>query len=157
MPLAPPPVTLPYATQVERDMVRARLVAALVTGPCGLLLLLASPGELVLFLLGALCVLASVGWLVAARRGRKRAVERAAWSLTLREDGLSVSTAEGTLDLPRANIVGMSLDDDTLQVVCALADGTELRLDPAWGSLGVVDLHSLLEDWWTGRLPSDAG
>ena len=69
----------------------------------------------------------------------------------------SVGTAAGTIDVPRTNIVSISLDDDTLQVVCALADSTELRLDPTWGSLGAVDLHGLLEDWWTGRLPFDAG
>jgi hypothetical protein len=142
------PLTLPYATRVERDFARARFVAALVTGPAGVLLLMASGGELVLGVLGLACVLAGIGWLVAARRGLGRARERAAWQLSLSEERLSFSTETGDQHVPRSGIEALALDEDTLQVVVTAENMDELRLEATWGTLGVVDLHALLLAWW---------
>lgn len=142
------PLTLPYATSVERDFARARLIAALVTGPAGVLLLLASSGRLLLGALGVLCVLAGIGWLMAARGGNKRARERASWRLVLNDEALLVSTPDGEQGFLRERIESLTLDDDRLQVVITSAGAAELRLEATWGTLGVVDLHALLLAWW---------
>lgn len=142
------PLTLPYAVGLEQDFARARLIAALVTGPAGVLLLLASAGRLVLVVLGGLCVLAGIGWLMAARGGSRRARERASWRLELTDGRLSVSTATGEHEVPRERIEALALDDDRLQVVITVPGAEELRLEATWGTLGVVDLHALLVSWW---------
>jgi hypothetical protein len=150
------PLTLPYATRVERDFARARMVAALVTGPAGVLLLIASGGELVLGVLGLACVLAGIGWLVAARRGLQRARERASWRLLLSEEALSLSTENGDQRVLRNHIHALSLDEDRLQVVVTAEDTDELRLEATWGALGVVDLHALMLAWWRPEGPPRA-
>jgi hypothetical protein len=142
------PRALPYATQLERDFARARLLAALVTGPCGALLLLASRDRLILGVLGLLCVLASVGWLLAARGGRTRARARADWQLVLERDVLTLSTAEGVVRVLRSDVRSVALDEDTLQVVLQRESALELRVDATWGAMGAVDLNTLLRRWW---------
>lgn len=67
MALDEPPQHLAYATHVERDLARARFVAALVTGPAGVLLLLTTHRHAILGVVGLLCVLAALGWAMAAR------------------------------------------------------------------------------------------
>jgi len=151
------PLTLPYATDLEQDFARARLVAALVTGPSGVLLLLASGGTLVLGVLGLLCLLAGVGWLMAARRGRVRARERAAWRLVLDETELRFSAEHGDQRVLRSEIEAVTLDDDSLQVVVTTGGADELRLEATWGALGVVDLHALLLAWWQPAPSASAG
>lgn len=149
------PLTLVYTTALEREFARARGVAALVTGPAGVLLLVVASGKWLLLGLGVLCILASIGWLMAARAGSKRARERAWWRLLLTDEGLSVSTPQGEQHVPRARIEGVSLDDDTLQVVVSVPNEDELRLDATWGALGAVDLHARLLAWWQpGGSPS---
>ena len=138
------PETLPYTTQLELDCARARSVAAWVTGPCGLLLVLASRQHMVVGMLGVLAMLAAVGWWMAARGGRKRAQQRAAWRLLLDRDQLTVSTAEGDFSIFHDAIRGVAMDDDTLQVVLTHENDAELRLDATWGGLGAVDLHAAL-------------
>lgn len=142
------PLTLPYAVSVERDFARARLIAALVTGPAGVLLLLASSGRMVLGVLGVLCVLAGIGWLMAARGGNRRARERVGWRLELTDERLSMSTATGEQAVTRKRIEALTLNDDRLQVVITVPGAEELRLEATWGTLGVVDLHALLIAWW---------
>lgn len=142
------PTTLSYATELERELARARGVAGLVTGPAGLALLIVSSGQRLLQGLGLLCILAGVGWLMAASAGRRRARERAAWRLALDDERLSVTTPEGERRIPRERITSVTLDDDSLQVVVGVADAEELRLDATWGTLGAVDLHALLHGWW---------
>lgn len=152
----PLPLTLPYATRVERDFARARAVAALVTGPAGVLLLVASGGELVLGVLGLACSLAGVGWLVAARRGLRRARERVSWQLSLSEEALALDTEQGEQQVLRSHIRTLTLDDDRLQVVVTREGTDELRLEATWGTLGVVDLHALLLAWWRPEGPPRA-
>ena len=155
MPTPAAPETLAYTTALEREFARARAVAALVTGPAGVLLLVVSSGSLLLGGLGVLCILAGVGWLMAARAGSKRARERASWCLLLTDEGLSVSTAHGERHVLRERIGGVTLDDDTLQVVVSVPNEDELRLDATWGALGAVDLHARLLAWWQpGGSPS---
>ena len=142
------PLTLAYATRLEQDFARARLLAALVTGPCGALLLLASRGHLILGVLGLLCILAAAGWLLAARRGRVRARSRSTWELVLQEDLLTLSTTDGDVLVPLADVRSVALDEDTLQVVIRRESALELRVDATWGTLGAVGLHALLANWW---------
>lgn len=146
------PIVLELLSDAELPDARLRLFAAALTGPGALVVLsVGSPGP-VRTVLGLVGLLASVGWLATYRGARRRAGHVIA-VLTLTARDFRWEKGAEVIAEPYGAIAEIDLGDDAASLVVVLRDGRRFVLEPGYGGLGTVSLHTLLEHHRYGAKP----
>lgn len=137
------PQTYALDASAERSVGRLRLLGAFVVAPAGIVWALQGPGT-VGWVLIALAWIASLGWISAWARARRRIRRSDEWALRIDSEGLCLRL--GGLDhvVGWNELRGVEVDEERLVVVIERTDGSTLRVPPLFNA-GLYDLKEALE------------
>lgn len=155
-PSPPPETTLELDARGEGAMARLRLVAAVVVLLASIWLAALGPG-LVGWVLVALGLLASLGWMVAWARARRRRRAPERWYLRVDREGLRLAQGGEPRVIPWSSVEAVEVDEDRLTVRLRLADAPPAEIPPIWRGVGLHDLAELLEGGLRSARPAPGG
>ncbi len=136
-------VRLGLSVDAERATGMLRLAAGIAVG-IGAVWLAALRPDAVGWIVVVVACLASLGWVLAYQRSRRRIAEASRWYLALDALGLEIAKGGNPLTIAWTDVTQMRVDENRLNIVLERRDGPRVVIEPMWADLGVYDLLETL-------------
>lgn len=139
----PAPRRFELDVHAERSTGLLRLGGAALVGACAVWIALSDPSALG-WVAALVAALASVGWVVSWRRGRKRARRAGEWYLELGPEALVLAEGGDRLQVPWSEVERVLVDEDRLVVRLERAGQAPLDIQPRYRGVGLEELGAAI-------------
>ena len=140
----------------ERGVAGLRLAGAALVAGCAVWMAATEPGPLGWFFV-VLLGLFAVGWLFAARGGRRRARGSDAWFLEIGPGGLVLAEGARRREVAWDEVTGVEVDEDRLVVTLDTTTGSPVIVQPRYRGVGLHELGGLLREAHRGATARNGG
>jgi hypothetical protein len=131
----------------ERRLSHLRTACAVVAS-LGAVAILLGDVPIPVFMAAALALLISLAWLAQARKARQRAAAPARYSLAIHRRGFWLDEGKVPLFVPFAEVSGIAVDEERLDIVVTRHHAEAIRLEPRYPGVAIHELMATLRNAW---------